>query len=166
LIYLNYLIPLQILKQIVAMFFSVNTEKFREMNEELVRFVLNKEAMYLSPKYRFFTYYNIVGRSRFASGSGLIDTKTGKLCIFSEITYPPFGYVMTIDSEPPDGRLFEITHFARYFYNEFAVVPLKLPVLPTHLLFPGDYRDKDQIRKDREANLEAELRDRKSNSAK
>jgi hypothetical protein len=58
LIYLNYIFPLQVLKQIVTMFFSVNVEGFRKPNEELVRFVLNREARYISPKYRFFVYYN------------------------------------------------------------------------------------------------------------
>ena len=65
----------------------------------------------------------------------------------SEINYPPFGYLMTIDSESPDKRLFEITHFANYNYNEFKVMTLKLPVLPTHLGYPGDYRTEKEIDK-------------------
>lgn len=43
LIYMRYLFPLAIIKQILTMFFSVNTEKFRVPNTELVQFVLNKE---------------------------------------------------------------------------------------------------------------------------
>jgi len=145
LIYLNYLFPLSILKQIITMFFSVNPETFRVPNEELVRFILNKETRYLSPKYRFFVYYNSTGKFRASGGSALLDTNTGRMSVISEITYPPFGYVMIMSSEPPDDRLFEITHFARYDYNEFVVMPLELPVLPTHLPIPGDYREKAQI---------------------
>jgi hypothetical protein len=71
--------------------------------------------------------------------------KRTKPIMISEITYPPYGYVMTIDSEKPDPRLFEITSFAGFNYNEFKVMTLKLPVLPTHLVFPGDYRTKQEI---------------------
>jgi hypothetical protein len=76
---------------------------------------------------------------------GLYNIATGKMSVLSEITYPPFGYVMTLDSPPPDDRLFEITHFARYDYNDFVVMPLQLPVLPTYVAIPGDYREKKEI---------------------
>jgi hypothetical protein len=145
LIYMNYVFPLRILKQIVTMFFSVNPDSFAKANPELVRFVLNRDAKYLPPKYRFFVYYNTTGKFRFSGIVGKADIYNGKFTLMSEITYPPFGYLMTIDSEPPDGRLFEITHFARYSYNDFKVMNLKLPVLPTHLAYPGDYRTKEEI---------------------
>lgn len=146
LVYLNYLLPLAILKQIITMFFSVNADTFSKANPELVRFVLNRNAKYLSPKYRFFVYYNTTGKLfRFSEIVGLLNMSTGKTILMSEITYPPFGYLMTIDSDPPDKRLFEITHFSNYGYNEFKVMTLKLPVLPTYLAFPGDYRTKEEI---------------------
>lgn len=52
---------------------------------------------------------------------------------------------MTIASGPPDTRLTEITHFAEYGYKEFVVMTVKLPLLPTYLPTPGDYREIDQI---------------------
>jgi len=63
----------------------------------------------------------------------------------SEIVFPQLGYMMTIDSRPPDDRLFEITHFARFDYSQFEVMELRLPVLPTHLWIPGDYRTREEI---------------------
>lgn len=145
LIYLNYLFPLRIIKQIATMFFSVNGPAFRENEQELVRFVLNKEARYLSSNYRFFVYYNIAGHLRAAGIAGLLNIQTHKTSVLSEITFPPFGYMLTLGTEPPDKRLVEITHFARYSYNDWVVMPLKLPTLPTYTLVPGDYRDKEQI---------------------
>ena len=84
---------------------------------------------------------------RTQGGVGVLkfDTNSTRTVLLSEITFPPFGYVMTIDDEPHEKRLVEITHFSRYGYNEFAVFPLQLPVLPTHLWFPGDYRTKEEI---------------------
>ncbi len=149
LIYLNYIFPLRILKQVATMFFSVNMDGFQAANPELVRFVLNKESKYLPPKYRFFVYYNVEGRFR---SVGIIaalkfDGKA-ETSVFSEITYPPFGYVMTLDSNPPDNRLVEITHFSRYGYDDFLVSELKLPTLPAHTAVPGDYRTKDEVYRD------------------
>jgi hypothetical protein len=55
----HYIYPLRVLKQIVTMFFSVNDkDAFRKANTELVEFVLNPKRPYLSPKYRFFLYFN------------------------------------------------------------------------------------------------------------
>ena len=55
---------------------------------------------------------------------------------------------MTFDCGPPHPDLFEISHFARYAYQEFAVTEVRMPVLPTHLGLPGDYRTLDQIERD------------------
>jgi hypothetical protein len=147
LIYLNYLFPLPIIKQILVMFFSVNGSKFQEGNPELVRFVLNREARYLPPKYRIYVYYNIEGTLRSSGIVATLDWRNGptKMVLMSEISYPPFGYVLVLGSPPPDARLFDISHFASYEYNEFAVIPLQLPVLPTHLGIPGDYRNRAEI---------------------
>jgi len=145
LIYMQYLFPLPILKEIVTMFFSVNPNSFSKLNPDLVRFVLNREAKNLPPKYRFFVYYNTAGKFRYWGVSGTMNIFTSQMTVMSEITFPPFGYLMTIDSKPPDNRLFEITHFSDCDYNEFKVMTLKLPVLPTHTMYPGDYRTKDEI---------------------
>jgi hypothetical protein len=148
LFYLNYLFPLRILKQIVTMFFSLNADGFQDNNQELVRFVLNRDMKYLPPKYRFFVYYNIEGRIRSSGIVAALNLRSNGSkdpSVFSELTYPPFGYVMTLDSEPTDARLVEITYFSRYDYNAFCVSELKLPVLPTHTVIPGDYRNKEQI---------------------
>jgi len=147
LIYLNYLFPLRILKQIITMFFSVNGSEFGDANPDLVRFVLNRELYNLSPKYRFFVYYNISGRFRSAGVSAIVNIDTSKIYTLSELNFPPYGYMMTFDSAPPESRLFEITYFSKYRYNDHVVKAMKLPVLPTYLWFPGDYRTKEEIEK-------------------
>lgn len=153
LVYLHYIYPLRIIKQIVTMMFSVNNEHFHERHPTLVKFVLDREARYLPPKYRFFVYYTVQGTNRALGTSGLLNVETGRSSIFSEISFPPFGYVMTLDSQPPDHRLLEITHFSRYDYHEMIVAPLHLPVLPTHMGFPGDYRTLAEIDRDYAINM-------------
>lgn len=151
--YLYYVFPLHIIKQIIVMFFSVNALGFGKCNPELVRFVLNKNQKYLSPKYRVFVYYNISNKYRYSGVTGLLKLDKGENICFSEINYPPFGYVLTYDSEPPDDRLAEITPFANYSYGEFKVLNVKLPVLDTHLAHPGDYRTKAEIMKNRSSQV-------------
>jgi hypothetical protein len=148
LIYLHYLFPLAIIKQVASMIFSVNTPHFREKNTELERFVLDRDRKHLSPRYRFFAYYTGAGGWRKAGVSGHANLHTGEVRILSEVSFPPFGYVLIFGSGPPHSEMFEITHFADYDYEEFAVAEIRLPVLETHLALPGDYRTLDEIDRD------------------
>lgn len=151
--YLFWIFPLRVLKQIVTMFFSVNRPDFAERHPELVRFVLDREHKYINPeKHRLFVYFNPEGRwARLAGFQGKLDLSTTTLYFFSEINFPPFGYVMTIDNyPPPDPRLCDITWFSRCDYDEFKDVHLKIPFFPTYSWFPGDYRTKEQIIRSRE----------------
>jgi len=148
---IQYIFPLRIIKQIVTMFFSVNPDTYASVNPELVEFVLNKEKMYLPPKYRFYVYFNrgaATDRLRYAGIMAKSNFDTGNLTVLSEISFPPFGYVLTIDSGPPDDRLFEITHFARYRYNDFKVQEMKPVVLDTPTFVPGDYRTPQEVVKE------------------
>ena len=52
---------------------------------------------------------------------------------------------MTLDSEPPDDRLFEITHFSRYRYNDFEVLQMRPVVLHTATFVPADYRSPEEV---------------------
>jgi len=154
LIYLYKILPLRIIKQIITMFFSINGPDFGDHFPELRRFVLDRERRYLSPKFRVYIYFNIEGRFRSAGISSYLRIDGHEITVLSEFNYPPYGYLMTIDSRCPDPRLFEITHFAKYGYNEFAVMDLKLQALPTHLSYPGDFRTIKEIKKE-EASGEA-----------
>jgi hypothetical protein len=145
---IQYIFPLRILKQIATMFFSVNSDTFASVNPELVKFVLNKDKMYLPRKYRFFVYFNrgaSTDRLRYLCIMAKANIETGQTFTMSEISFPPFGYVFTVDSEIPDPRLFEISHFARYRYNDFKVQEMKPVVLDTASLIPADYRTPQEV---------------------
>ena len=70
-----------------------------------------------------------------------MNIETGLHSMFSEIIFPPFGYVMVMgNTEPPDPSLVDITHFSRFQYDAMREITLQLPTMPTHLRMPGDYR--------------------------
>ena len=81
----------------------------------------------------------------------------------SEIAFPPLGYVLSFGLEPLDDRLTDISFFAKYPYNDWTSLHLKLPVYPVHTWHPGDYRSKEQIRNNFEENtqIEKEIQKRK-----
>jgi hypothetical protein len=142
--------PLRVLKQVVTMFFSVNGPDFARDYPDLVRFVLDKEQRYLHPRYRIAVYFNPIGGMRRTPLSRMVNIYSRTVSDFSEIAHFPFGYVLTVDSDVWDHRLFDITHFSRYEYTERRWVTMALPVLATHLPWPGDYRPEPQIRRESE----------------
>jgi hypothetical protein len=147
LIYLHYTFPLRVLKQIYTMAFSSNSSGWRKLHPELEQFVLDPSRRWLNPKYRTFVYYNVEGTLRQAGNyMAMVKLdKGGDVIQVTETSFPPFGYVVTTNGTKPDTRLFEITHFRRYSYDEIEVAPLYLPVLPTHLPIPLDYRTREEI---------------------
>lgn len=152
-LYPFHIFPLRIIKQVITMFFSTNGDSFHKAHPDLVRFVLNPEEKYIKPSIRLFTYLTSGSRSRQTGVVGAGNLNSSGITIMSEIAFPPVGYLMTIDSAPPDERLTEITQFARYGFNEFETVFLSMKKLPIEYYLPGDYRSMDEMMKDYEANM-------------
>lgn len=151
LLYLHYLIPLRIIKQILVMFAAIQSDNFPSLYPEIGNFILNRDRSHLSPRFHVFLYYNLKGQPRRAplvvSGKAQGNDLFGHPPIYiSEISHPPFGYVLTIDSMPRDKRLAEITWFSGYDYNEFKVMSISLSVLQTWMWFPEDYGTLEEVR--------------------
>jgi hypothetical protein len=127
------------------MFFSANGEKFREAHQDLVRFVLNQAGRFLEPHIRIYCFYSPTARSRQSGVAGILNFNTHSQKIISEIVFPPIGYVMSLNKISPDERLFDITFFAKYHYNELKELELNLPYLPIYTYFPGDYRSNKEV---------------------
>jgi hypothetical protein len=143
--YLYKIFPLRVIKQIVCMFFSLNGEQFRNAQPNLARFVLNKDMKYLDPHIRIYCFYNRTHRLRHSGGSGLLNVINGSFYIISEIALFPMGYVMDLNNHKPDMRLFHITFFSEYGYNDWKEIGLRLPLLPIYTYFPGDYCSKEEV---------------------
>ena len=144
--------PLPVIKQVIAMFFSANSDRFREAQPYLEKFILNREQNGLPPDIRVFAYYTIGSTTRSIGVSGAISFDSGTVRIMSEISFRPFGYVLSFGANPPDSRLTDISHFAHYAYDESVDLTIRLPMLDAHLPLPGDYRTRDEIDSDERAN--------------
>jgi hypothetical protein len=141
--------PLKVLKQVVCMFFSVNAPLFHTKQPDLVRFVLNKELNIFPAHVRVYAFYTLSNRSRTSPVSGVLKglgSDSSSVHVFSEVTFPPFGFVMTMDNSPPPQSGFcEISSFSKFGYRDWRTgITMKLPLMPIYTLYPGDYRIREE----------------------
>lgn len=147
LFYLYRIFPLRVIKQIVCMFFSTNGSQFSEAQPDLVRFVLNKESRFIDPSIGIYCFFNPSNLSRQTGAAGIIDFHSHTTKVISEIVFPPMGYVMTFGHIKPDKRLFDISFFSSFLYDDWKELGLRLPALPIYTPFPGDYRSRTEVLK-------------------
>lgn len=142
--------PLRFLKQIVTMFFSACGPALQRKNPDLVRFVLNRDTRQLPSKIQFYIYLHHPESSAIRqSGLTGVLKGAGKQYLFSEIAFPPFGLIMSVDGHPPiDQRLCNITHLCQYNYREWDIIYMQMPVLHVATVLPGDFRTVDEVNRD------------------
>jgi len=156
--------PLRVIKQIITMFFSINNPDFSRVHSELRALVLNKEKRGIS-KERFDIYsYILVGSlARYIGIASILQSKpTGNIIrILSELSAPPFGYVLEINPKGED-QYCDISYFANEFrYDQKVNLSLKIPVYECNTYFPADYRTKQRVINDYIKNKLRELQNKK-----
>jgi hypothetical protein len=140
--------PLPIMKQIATMFCSACPPEFGKAHPDLVRFLLNRDARGWPPDLSLYLALFDVRNSEAVRQSGisaLSDFEIGKMDVVSEISFPPFNVVMSMKGRPSEDRLFDITWFSNYTYNEKALVAFELYSLPVNSPLPMDYRTSEAI---------------------
>lgn len=133
---------LKFLKQITSIFIANNSHSFTESYPELLEFVKNESQNRLSNRYRFYMYLNNEGQIRNDQ-----ITYTNKYGLVCEFTFPPFGFVLSIDNPNRIMELSEITNFK--YYDKIEAVE-KLSVIlnkyPTYYPIPLDFRSKKELK--------------------
>jgi len=111
----------------------------------LAQFVLDPTAQGLLEGINVYKYLNREGAFRYLPFMINSDLRTGRISTMSEITCPPYRYLMTYHSELPDERLQDITMFADC-PDGTATMGGSLYLLPTHsFIVPGDYRTMEDV---------------------
>jgi hypothetical protein len=163
--------PLRIMKAIVAMFMAINPEHFRTepAGAALAQLLDDPRAKGLPEGVRFYTYFNHTGQFRYSPLSEvkynvteettIEDLVSGPWLRASEITHPPYGFVMALSTHGLDPRLFDISAFADFDYDQQATVQMDLAILPTFIgLALNDYRNLEEMKLDEQPNVEAAIR--------
>lgn len=150
--------PLKILKQIISMFLAINGEWYLETYPELAHFVLNPEDQELPEKYRVFTYLTRAERVRYMHHvtKGSFSAEGTINC--TEIAFPPYGCVLTLDFDGEIKFLNEITKFKQYEFNKKTDLTVTMFQLPTYMPFPLDYRTKEKVEVDIKEGIETSER--------
>ncbi|NTA15456.1 hypothetical protein [Agrobacterium tumefaciens] len=141
-----HIFPGRVAKQIVAMFGTLNGSGFFQRHPELQKYVLNKNEVGLPEKFRLYCFLTSKNSHAFRASGIVAMMVTGhhRPLVFSEMSFVPFGYVLTVDSLPPSPDLFEISFFFNERYDSYRDLHLPIPSKETHSYFPGDYRTKDE----------------------
>jgi hypothetical protein len=144
--------PLRFIKQIVTMLLATSPPELTLNHPEIGDFVLDRTRTGLSDRYRF---YLALYAGPYARTTGVVpafDWKRDRQDTFVEVAWPPYAYVMTIDSDPDAVETVDITPMADIGYNQRADIDLELLVGFGHTAIPVDYRTSAMIERDRALN--------------
>lgn len=150
--------PLRFIKQIIAMLLATSPSELTLNHPELGDFVLDRTRTGLSDRYRF---YLALYAGPYARTTGIVpafDIERNRRDTFVEVAWPPYAYVMTIDSEPDAVETVDITSMVDVGYNQRADIELDLLIGFGRTAVPVDYRTSAMIGRDRELN-QADLRE-------
>ena len=146
LIYPTFFFPLRVIKQVITMFLSIDDGHLRTDYPGLSEFVLNKEARFLDKSYKVYAYYNFEGSPRYLPRTYMTNGQSSEIMVLSELTYPPFGFILSLKGAKPAKEVIDISHFSRFAYGDWTDFYQRFPVLPTHLPnVPADYRTRTEI---------------------
>jgi len=141
--------PLQFIKEIITMFFSVNSPQFSATHTDLKKFVLDKESKLNSTKYALYIALMKGTIVRYVGTAGILHVKpqSSIIRIVSEISTSPFGFVLEIDPKPDKilGGSNIIGLAKDYGYNDKTDIHLKIPVLESNTEYPLDYRTRQEV---------------------
>lgn len=132
--------PLNVIKQILMMFFSANKGVILSTDQELVDFVTNKEKIGLPEKYHIYLYYTLSKHKRM-NGNMTVRTESGLIANWSEINFQPFGYLLALDSPPPNEYMADITDFAKFPYDKEVELKINAGYLSISTVFTGQYEN-------------------------
>ncbi len=150
-----HIFPLRVAKQIVSMFASTCPAGLVSKNTSLQKFLLDRDTIGLPREYRLYCYI-IDKQSSGSRTTGIVgQMSNGRHYRYAEIGFVPFGYLMTIDSDPPDAGLMDITFFAHHRWNDWRSLHAKLPARSVNTHFPADFRSLDEWHKALERDDEA-----------
>jgi hypothetical protein len=144
--------PLRFIKQIVTMLLATSPSELALNHPELGDFVADRNRTGLPDRYRFYLSLFAGPMARSTGVAERIDLERGRHDALVEVAFPPFAYVMTIDSEPEAIETCDVTEFTTVGYDQRADIELDLLIAFGHTPYPADYRTTAMIERDRELN--------------
>ena len=123
--------PLRFIKQVMSMHLSADHSQgeLREVLDSKSLF-LNKEAADVPNQVRGYMYLSAPG-STYRFNGIWVGGLAGQSVKISEVSFPPFGFVLSLDGAIKLENMMDITGFFGYGYEEEEEVKFSLPLLKT-----------------------------------
>ena len=132
------------IKQVLSMFCSTS-DGLSTKYPSIKRLILNKDAKYRrKPKYRISMFLLKNNHIGYTGVNALLSG--GDIQVVSEIDAYPFGFILEYDPKGDTDNL-DITEFLKYSYDESANIRMRIPIRERNIMFPLDYRKKEEIKK-------------------
>jgi hypothetical protein len=139
--------PLRFAKGIVTML--ATAEDLGVAHPELRALVLDRKRSGLADNFRL---YLALFAGPYARQTGLVHSLTldGRMSTFAEVAFPPFAYVLTVDTADAFVETCDITSFAHTGYDDRMTCEVDLLIAFGHTGFPCDYRTKAMLERYRD----------------
>jgi hypothetical protein len=121
--------PLNVFKEIIAMFLSADKTGYLRSIEGLTDFLLIKDNSEFPRSLKIFMYCTLSSYKRFLGYSIIGGYPNAEIKRLSEINFEPFGYILAEESTPPYPTMTDITNFIEYEYDEVTEIEIELPYL-------------------------------------
>jgi hypothetical protein len=141
--------PSRLIRGVLGMFVAINPESFRTspIGSDVVKLLSDTKLTGLPGDVRIFMYLSKGGNLRYLPFTARYSLSTQCAAMFSEIAYPPLGFVLGVRAFDVDERLLDVSHFADIDHNTNCTLEMTLPILPTwNSMLPTDYRTVPELR--------------------
>lgn len=130
--------PLNVFKQIMIMFMSADKSGYLQSKSALVDFLLNKGSNALPNDFKIYIYSNASIKKRML-GYSVAYTENLGIQKWSEISFQPFGYLLTDKSLPAHEDMVDITPFSKIPYSEEREIGMVTRYLKVSSPWIGSY---------------------------
>lgn len=141
--------PLNILKQILSFFCSINKYP---LNDQIAEFILDKESLDFNDEEYILTMFLYIGTiEKYIGTVGKLsvstNTKSGwETTLVSEVCTYPLGFCLYKKTENMGDIIgTDISSFSKCSYGEIYTTQLLLPIFTSNTMFPNDYRLKSNF---------------------
>jgi 5-methylcytosine-specific restriction endonuclease McrA len=142
--------PLRLIKQIITMLLATSPVELSIAHPELGDFVRTREATGLPARFQFYLALFAGPLARSTGVAQRIDLAAGRMDTLVEVAFPPYAYVLTIDSEDDEAlETQNITSCVDVGYKQTADLEMSLLVGFGHTPYPADYRTLAMVERDR-----------------
>jgi hypothetical protein len=141
--------PLRLIKQVVTMLLATSPIELSLAHPELGDFVLDRDQTGLPDRFQFYLALFAGPMARTTGVAGVLDVERDRMDTLVEVAFPPYAYVMTIDS--PDTVAIptsNITGCVDVGYNQRGDMENDLLIGFGHTPWPADYRTTAMVERD------------------